>query len=49
LAHLAVKQHQQVTSAVTKVLVGQVQLYHCKLPQSKVTQNWAHGIHYVHI
>jgi len=33
------KQHQQVTSVVTRVLVGQAQLYHCKLPQSKVTQN----------
>jgi len=43
LARLAEKQHQQVTSAVTRVLVGQAQLYRCKLPQSKVTQNWAHG------
>jgi len=43
LPRLAEKQHQQVTSAVTRVLVGQAQLYHCNLPQSKVTLNWAHG------
>ena len=38
-AKVAEMQHQQVTSAVTRVPVGQAQLDHCKLPQSKVTHD----------